>query len=58
MIAYFIFAILNTIGIAIWLTSKKHNCNNYEMYFEGETSRGLYCGKCHKTIDEEFYAKE
>ena len=55
MIAYVILAIFNTIGIAIWLAGKKHSCNNYEMYFEGETSRGLYCGKCHKIIDEELY---
>jgi hypothetical protein len=55
MIAYLIFGVLNTIAILIWLSSKKHNCNNHEMYFEDQFSRGLFCAKCHKTLSEEIF---
>jgi len=28
------------------------------MYFMDEKSHGLYCGRCNKIIDEEFYGTE
>jgi len=32
-----------------------HRCNNHQLYFEDELSRGTFCGVCNKTIDEEFF---
>jgi len=36
-------------------TPRKHKCNNHQLYFEDELSRGTFCSVCNKTIDEEFF---
>lgn len=38
---------------------QKHKCNNHQLYFEDELSRGTFCSVCNKIIDEEiFHIKE
>jgi len=36
-------------------TASKHKCDNHQLYFEDELSRGTFCGVCNKTIDEEIF---
>lgn len=47
-----------------WVLKNKKPTNNpcadrhLAMYFMDEKSHGLYCGRCNKIIDEEFYGTE
>jgi hypothetical protein len=34
---------------------RKHKCDNHQLYFEDELSRGTFCSVCNKTIDEEIF---
>ncbi len=36
-------------------TPRKHKCDNHQLYFEDELSRGTFCSVCNKTIDEEIF---
>lgn len=56
IIFWILIALFNAIFIINWMADKNpHNCNNHEMYFEEEHSRGIFCGICHKTLSEEVF---
>jgi hypothetical protein len=56
IILFIIIAAFNAIAIMKWMSDKNpHNCNNHEMYFEEEHSRGMFCNICHKTLSQETF---
>ena len=43
----------------IWLSSRlPHKCKNWQMYWEDELGRGLFCATCGKTLDEESWQRQ
>lgn len=37
---------------------RRHNCNEWQMYWQEENTRGIYCAICGNTISEERYGNE
>ena len=54
---FFILILISAIfvrGIVRYVAGS-HKCDNHQLYFEDELSRGTFCSVCNKTIDEEFF---
>ena len=54
---FFILILISAIfvrGIVRYVAGS-HKCDNHQLYFEDELSRGTFCSVCNKTIDEEIF---
>ena len=54
---FFILILISAIFVRgiVRYTASKHKCDNHQLYFEDELSRGTFCSVCNKTIDEEIF---